>query len=125
MWQSPQGALPENVEAAVIVSRLLEHVQALKASAALAGQDADEKWIRLSASCTAVAEELVSALERVRLKRRGNKWLTFRAALLSVWTRPQIEALQRRLDATAQELQLSGIGLLKYYLSFASAHPRC
>jgi hypothetical protein len=121
IYQSSQGALPENIEAGVIVNDLLKRVNDIKIWAALAGDNADKQLMCLSETCITVAGELVSVLERVRLKGTSKKWSTVKAALLSVWTRPQIEALQKRLDMIRQELQLYMTLDQKYYsLNFLS-----
>jgi len=123
--QSSQGALPENIETGVIVCDLLKRVNDIKTWATLAGGNTDEQLTYLSESCTTVAGELVSVLDRVRLKGTGKKWSTFKVALLSVWTRPQMEALQKRLDAIRQELQLHITVSQKYCSTIFFVDPGC
>jgi hypothetical protein len=95
LYRSSQGALAEAVDTKVIANDLLKRINVLKAYASLTVQDVDEQLKLLCDRCKTVAEELLSILERVRVKGKRQKWPTFKAAILSVRTQPQVEDLKR------------------------------
>lgn len=109
LYRSSQGALSEAVNTEVIAKDIIKRVQLLKAEAVLAGQDIDEDLQLLCDSSVAVAEELLSILERVRVKKKRQIWPSFKAAILSVRTQRQVKDLKKRLDALAQQVQLCAI----------------
>jgi hypothetical protein len=104
---SLHGSLPADViDTEVIANDLHKQIDRLKAYAALAGQSIDEDLRQLYNSCISVAEELSSILRRLRVNGTGGKWASFKAAMRSVRTLPQVDDLKRRLDALTREVQL-------------------
>lgn len=105
---SSQGTLPEHVELSAIAKDLVQQAQLLRVKACLANSAANDTLQRQFESCIAIAQELMSALDCMKVKGRRKLWPTFKAALLSVWKQPEVDSLQRRLDAVLQSLQLNG-----------------
>src|SRR5881394_2190581 len=96
LYRSSEGALAEDIDTQVVANDLLKRINILKTYASLAKQDVDENLILLCDSCTTVAEELLSILEHVRVRGKRQKWPSFKAAILSVHTRSQVEDLKGR-----------------------------
>jgi hypothetical protein len=122
LYQSSQGSLPEAVDAKVIANDFIRCINKLKVCGFRAGQHVDEDLKLLCDSSIMVAEELLSVLEVVRVKRGHQKWSTFKAAILSVHTQSQVHNLQKRLQALLQEVHLCIILALRYQLFVYTIH---
>lgn len=75
---------------------------------------ADEALERLCKSCIAVADELLQALGKVKVNGSPQKWLSFRKALRSVWSKEQIRELEQRLAILRDQLNLRLTADLRY-----------
>ena len=59
----------------------------------------------LAQSCNNVAEELLSALEKLKIRgSERRKWQSFRVALSAIWKSEDIEDMAKRLDLLSKQL---------------------
>ena len=69
--------------------------------------DGDDTALReLCQSCNVVAKKLLSALNKVKVQGKQQKWKSFRKALRSVWSKEDIASLEQRLARLRDELNL-------------------
>ena len=61
---------------------------------------------RLCDSCKSTADELLAALDKVKVIGKQGRWKSIRKALRSVWSKEQIRELERRLASFRVELNL-------------------
>lgn len=66
----------------------------------------DDGFDDLCKSCRDVADEILSALARVRAKNKNSKWESIRKALRTIWSKDEIAELERRLSGLRTELNL-------------------
>lgn len=106
------GATEEHIELNVIVQELkglTSRVTPPKPTDDTELTPEDESVRTLAAQCNQVAEELLSVLESLKVKNSVGAHARFESvnkALLSVWKKPQIEELQRRLDRISANIEI-------------------
>jgi len=103
LYQSSKGALQVNIDIERATNHLVQLNSKLKDAATSAGDEALE---RLCQSCNTAADELLGALDKVKVKGKGGRWESIRKALLSVRSKEEIEELERRLVRFRDELNL-------------------
>jgi len=70
-------------------------------------QDSNELQLgKLCKDCNQAASDLLAALERLKVETgtKNRSWKSFRAALKSIWTKEEIEALAQRLESYRRQL---------------------
>lgn len=60
----------------------------------------------LAKTCTDIAGELCSALNKLKIKGKRTRWACLRVALKDVWGGSEIEDIQRRLGNVRAQLQI-------------------
>jgi molecular chaperone GrpE (heat shock protein) len=103
LYRSGKGALAENVDTETAAKDLVLLNNKLKDAATITGDRALES---LCESCNAVADELLAALDKVKVKGKQQKWKSIRKALRNVWSKEEIEELERRLAKFRELLNL-------------------
>jgi hypothetical protein len=103
LYQSSEGALAENIDTETVTNHLVLLNNKLKNAATTTGDSALE---RLCKSCGTAADELLAALDNVKVKGKQTKWKSMRKALRSVWSKEEIKELERRLARLREELNL-------------------
>jgi BMFP domain-containing protein YqiC len=103
LYQSSNGALAELNDTMTATNHLLGLNYKLKDAAA---KTSDKTLRDLCISCESTADELLMALDRVRVKHKHRKWESIRKALLTVWSRDEIAELERRLAKLREELNM-------------------
>lgn len=103
LYRSSDGALAENIDIETVIKDLLLLNSKLKNTTAATGDDALEK---LCTSCGTAADELLVALDKVKVKGKPDKWKSIRKALRTIWSKEEIEGLDRRLGMLKDELNL-------------------
>ncbi len=111
LYHSSKGALPENTGIETATNHLVLLNNKLKDAATSFSDGALES---LCISCNTVAEELLAALEKVKVKGEQGKWKSIRKALRSVWSKEEIEGLERRLARFREEVNLHIVADLRY-----------
>lgn len=107
------GALVENVDIETATNNLVVLNEKLKDNDILAGEGTLQS---LSQSCHNAATDLLSALNKVKVKDRQQQWESFRKALRSVWSKDEIRGLEQRVAKLKEELNLHIIARLRYGL---------
>jgi hypothetical protein len=103
IYKSGTGALIENVDIETATNDLIRLTTKLQDSA----DSVDDRALKeLCQSCGGVAHQLLTVLDKVKAKGKHEKWKSFRRALLSVWNKEDIAALEQRLVRFRNELNL-------------------
>lgn len=103
LYQSSNGTLAELTDTMTATNHLLGLNYKLKDAAA----KTDDKALKdLCISCESTADELLMALDKVRVKNKHRKWESIRKALLTVWSRDEIAELEQRLARLRDELNM-------------------
>jgi N-terminal domain on NACHT_NTPase and P-loop NTPases len=113
LYRSSEGALEENIDTETATNHLLLLNDKLKDAATSTG---DTTLKDLCEACHTVARELLEALDKVKVKGKQQKWKSIRKALRSVWSKEDIEELERRLAKLRTELNLHVVVDLKCVL---------
>ena len=103
LYRSTEGALAENIDIETTTNHLILLNNKLKGDATTTNDGVLES---LCKSCGTVADELLAALENVKVQGKQRKWESIRKALRTVWSRGDIEELERRLARFREELNL-------------------
>ncbi|KAI9785399.1 MAG: hypothetical protein M1816_000414, partial [Peltula sp. TS41687] len=103
IYESSSGVLVENVDIETATNDLARLSAKLHDSV----KPASDMGLReLCQSCDAIAKELLSALDRVKVHGKQQKWKSFRKALRSIWSKEDIVSLEQRLARFRDELNL-------------------
>jgi hypothetical protein len=111
LYRSSEGALAENIDTETATNHLVLLNSKLQNSAATTGDSTLES---LCKSCSTAADQLLAALDKVKVKGKQDKWKSIRKALQSVWSKKEIEELERRLARLKEELNLHVVVGLRY-----------
>ena len=111
LYQSSEGALAENIDTETATNHLVWLNSKLQNAATTTGDSALES---LCKSCGTAADELLAALDKVKVKGKQDKWKSIRKSLQSVWSKEKIEELERRLAGLKEELNLHVVVNLRY-----------
>lgn len=103
LYRSSEGALAENIDIEKATNHLVLLNSKLQNAATTTGDSALDS---LCKSCDTAADELLAALDKVKVKGKQDKWKSIRKALQSVWSKEEIEELERRLARLKEELNL-------------------
>jgi hypothetical protein len=101
LYRSSEGALAEHIDIETATNHLVLLNRKLKDAASTTGDGPLES---LCISCGAAADNLLTALDKVKLKDKQHKWKSIRKALRSVWSKEEIEDLERQLARFREEL---------------------
>jgi hypothetical protein len=110
LYRSSEGALAGNIDVETATNHLLLHSNKLKDAASTTG---DNTLKRLCESCKSTADELLAALNKLKVNSQQYKWESIRKALRSVWSKEKIRELEGRLARFREELNLHIIMDLK------------
>jgi len=86
------------------VNHLIELSTALQASAG--SSQGDPALEKLCDCCNDVAKELLEALGKLKVDGKKGKWSSVRKALRSVWSKEEIDGIQKRLESFRDEMNL-------------------
>lgn len=122
--KSDKDALPENADIETVTNHLVLLSNRLKDPATSTGDELQ----KLCTSCRAVAEELLAALDKVKVKGEQGKWKSIRKTLRIICSREDIENLERRLAMFREALNSHIVVDLRYCpgrLSIDCANHNC
>jgi urease accessory protein UreF len=125
LYRSSEGALAENIDTKTATNHLVLLNSKLQNAATTAGDSALES---LCKSCGTAADELLAALDKVKVKGKQDKWKSIRKALRSVWSKEEIEELERRLARLKEELNLHvvvGLRCVRMLIGIHRANYTC
>jgi len=103
IYHSGSGTFKDNASIETATNHLIFLNREIQDSSTSIG---DERLQRLCASCSAAAEDLLAALDKVKVKGQPSKWKSIRKALQSVWSKEDIEKLEQRLATLRDDLNL-------------------
>lgn len=66
----------------------------------------DQVVAKLCRECNQIAEELLSALKRLKSGSRNQAWASFVQALRTVWSESEIESLKKTLDSFRTQISM-------------------
>ena len=75
--------------------------------------DSEAQLKDICRSCNETAEELVTALERLKSPEKRSKWGSFRQAFKSLWGKTRVDALKHELDLKRNVLNTTLLVSLK------------
>lgn len=101
LYRSSEGALAEHIDIEAAANHLVVLNSKLKDAATTTGDGALES---LCISCSTAADNLLAALDKVKVKDKQHKWKSIRKALKSIWSKQEIEDLERQLARFREEL---------------------
>jgi len=78
---------------------------------------------KICKDCSELADQLITGLEKLRLQRQDDLWESFRRALQTIWSKKQIESLEKRLEAFRMHLMLQINASLRYTPIIRSRKP--
>ena len=107
LYKSHNGMLLESAELEIIATSIKKFSESLTAGPPREHQLSLENngMILLAQSCNTIAEELLSALEKLKIRgSERRKWQSFRVALSAVWKSEDIEDMAQRLDLLSKQL---------------------
>ena len=111
--QSVEGATSDNVDLETVTKTLKRRYQRLRLLAANrdlytdpdAVPETDKELAKLLPDCNAVAQQLLDALEQLKLKHSKRKWDTMLQAFRTVWSANEINTLRERLEKYESRIQ--------------------
>jgi hypothetical protein len=66
----------------------------------------EQEISKICKHCTELADQLLSKLERLRVQKQDDLWGNFRKALQTVWSKKEIDALEKRLADFRMQIML-------------------
>jgi len=111
LYRSGECALAENIDFETATNDLVLLSKKLKDGATVTGDKAFES---LCLSCNTVADELLAALNKLKVKGKHQKWESMRKAIGSIRSKEDIEQLERRLSILREEINLRIVVNLRY-----------
>lgn len=116
LYTSTTGLLADNVELETIASSLshLSEDLANTHSKNIRPSPTDTDLANLAQDCKKIADELLAALDQLRLRGSGTKWQCFRVALKKIWRSAKIEEMVKRLDACRSQLTTCLMKTIEY-----------
>lgn len=111
-YRSADGTLEENNNAELAAKRLVELSTALQTTAGFS--NGDETLQKICKECNEMAEELLKALEELKVNGTNSKWKSVRKALKSVCRKEEIDGIQNRLASFREEMNLHIVVDLRY-----------
>ncbi|KAJ3538693.1 hypothetical protein NM208_g5796 [Fusarium decemcellulare] len=124
IYQSADGQLTEHAEIDHVTRALSNSAQRIRKSIAANHRtqtDAEKEQLRLAADCQKIAQELLSALERLKRRGQPGKWSSLRQGLKTVWNEDKIASLERRLDRYRQQMTQSILETLRVQTQASAA----
>ncbi len=118
LYKSSEGALDETVELEKIATSLSTMSEGLTKIPPLAAQQSqwcqDEITLKsIAQGCKKIADELLEALDELRVKNSKMKWQSFRVALKRIWRSGKIESMSRKLVDYSVQLTTCMVKILQ------------
>jgi len=118
LYGSAEGTLIRNKELREITTDLKQLCNNLGPAqqgiaAAKAPTPDEEALLQLSNSCRSIADELLAALEDLRVKAGHQKWESFKQALRSALKKEKIASIKTRLNEVQKQLETRLASILR------------
>lgn len=102
LYKSADGALKENVDTEIIAKDLEESLSRFR----LSSSTGSDRLERLRDGCVQVIDELLEALDKLKVNGKPGKWKSGRKALRSVYSKGKVDEWVERLAAFRSEFQI-------------------
>jgi hypothetical protein len=109
IYRSGTGTSSENVELETIAESLHQFSMQLQTSkdGQIPVPNMNAAFAKVLQSCQGVADELLQALRRLKVKDGPHKrWNSFQQALMSIWRKERLSEMQRRLGFLREQVTL-------------------
>lgn len=108
-YRSATGTSTENVELENVAESLRQFTAQLQTSAN--GQTphpgANQAFEKVLESCRGVADELLHAIERLKVQDGPHRrWRSFRQALITLWRKEELSGMEKRLSFLREQVTL-------------------
>jgi hypothetical protein len=120
VYHSSSGVLRENADLESVTADLKRMADKLKQSR----DPGDTDLVKLSSECYDVAEELLVALNKAKVKGSNTVFKCLRKALRSVWTKEKMLDIERRLERFRQQMNLGVCDQLRFATSLLKSCTR-
>ena len=107
LYKSSHGVLSESAELEIIATSIKKSSEYLTKSPSPEHHLSlrEGGLILLAQSCNSIADELLCALEKLKIQGSERRiWQSFRTALSAVWKSEEIEDMARRLDLLSKQM---------------------
>jgi hypothetical protein len=120
IYQSASGGSAANIDLESITSSLKALNADLRHSLSRAASckelsASDLELNKVCTNCEAVTDRLISALRKLKAQKKHSIWDSFGRALLTVWSKEEVEALQKQLNTFRHQISLQIIASIRYY----------
>ena len=103
LYRSATGTTVENIELEIVAKDIQDNIAPLRISAR--SFPTASHYSKLLQSCESVAQELLSAVEKLRVEDGPHRrWRSFGKALRSIWKKEEISKLQGRLGTLREQI---------------------
>jgi hypothetical protein len=125
IYQSPDGALVENLELEAITKSLqeLSLELALPGGALLHLTKVERQLQQLCGGCRKVTDDLLVVIQKLKTQSPRKKWNSFRQALSSLWGEDEIQALSIRLERYRRQIDTTWLLSLRETLQSMRTVP--
>lgn len=117
IYTSHAGALKEDLETEVVTTRILQSIEELENGRQQAGSypktSTERRLVEIAEACTEIAKDILTRLEKLKLRESKSVWASVSKALRAVWTKDELNALTKRLKAYVSELDTTILISLK------------
>jgi hypothetical protein len=119
LHKSLSGALPESLEIESVSTHLKDLSARLRGQREPGGPAAapignNQALHELVNRCGDVADEILSALSKLKVQGKRSKWKSYRQAVKSVWNKGKIDEMLQRLMMIRDEVELGIIVDIRY-----------
>lgn len=110
---STTGSLDRNIEFETISKRLKYLTDKLTSTISQSGSAIEENLMLIAADGSAVANELLQAIEEVKMKTQHGKWGCFVHALRHIWKNKRIEKMAGKLESLQLQINTYMLGIMR------------
>ncbi|KAG9231331.1 hypothetical protein BJ875DRAFT_122956 [Amylocarpus encephaloides] len=111
--KASNGCLPQNADTEVVARTLYALNSKIKGRIPLPCEGGEEVLYEICLACDQVTQELLTALQKLKVKGTNTKWKSLRHALKSVWNKEEIDGMRERLDSLRSQLDLNVLTMLR------------
>lgn len=111
-YHSADGAFMENTDLETATNDLLALNERIRSNTTI--ESTNPALASLCCSCCDVANELLTALTKLKVQGGKSKWKSFGKALRSVWSKEKVLGIEKRLSSFRDEINLHILVDLRY-----------
>ncbi|KAF2869034.1 hypothetical protein BDV95DRAFT_609281 [Massariosphaeria phaeospora] len=113
LYKSADGALVEYLELEAITTHLDRLTVGMMRAGPQARSEPERQLEDLCRQCRTTAQELLQAVNKLKVDGKSKKWKSFRQALNTIWSSDRIHSISSRLDALRGQIDTTLIVLLR------------